>query len=62
LSLKMEIYNRWGKRVYQQESSDSLCWDAEGVSDGVFYCAIDYYCATSGKNRQHANTSVTVVR
>ena len=62
LNLKMEIYNRWGKRVYQQESSDSLCWDAEGVSDGVFYCAIDYYCATSGKNRQHANTSVTVVR
>ena len=62
LNLKMEIYNRWGKRVYQQESSDSLCWDAEGVSDGVFYCAIDYYCATSGKKRQHANTSVTVVR
>ena len=62
LSLKMEIYNRWGKRVYQQENSDSLCWDAEGVSDGVFYCAIDYYCATSGKKRQHANTSVTVVR
>ena len=62
LSLKMEIYNRWGKRVYQQENSDSLRWDAEGVSDGVFYCAIDYYCATSGKNRQHANTSVTVVR
>ena len=62
LSLKMEIYNRWGKRVYQQESSDSLCWDAEGVSDGVFYCAIDYHCATSVKKRQHANTSVTVVR
>ena len=62
LSLKMEIFNRWGRRVYIQESSDSLSWDAEGVSDGVFYCAIDYYCATSGKKRQHANTSVTVVR
>lgn len=62
LSLKMEIYNRWGKRVYLQENSDSLSWDAEGVSDGVYYCAIDYYCATSGKKRQHANTSVTVVR
>ena len=62
LGLTMEIYDRWGKRVYRQESNDSLNWDAEGVSDGVFYCAIDYYCATSGKKRQHANTSVTVVR
>ena len=62
LGLTMEIYDRWGKRVYRQESNDSLSWDAEGVSNGVFYCAIDYYCATSGKKRQHANTSVTVVR
>ena len=62
LGLTMEIYDRWGKRVYRQESNDSLSWDAEGVSDGVFYCAIDYYCATSGKKRQHVNTSVTVVR
>ncbi|MBO7586574.1 MAG: gliding motility-associated C-terminal domain-containing protein, partial [Bacteroidales bacterium] len=62
LGLTMEIYDRWGKRVYRQESNDSLSWDAEGVSNGVFYCAIDYYCATSGRKRQHANTSVTVVR
>ena len=62
LGLTMEIYDRWGKRVYRQESNDSLSWDAEGVSDGVYYCAIDYYCATSGRKRQHANTSVTVVR
>ena len=30
--------------------------------DGVYFCAIDYWCATSAKKRQRTNTSVTVVR
>ena len=62
ISLNMEIYNRWGKRVYQQQSNDNLCWDAANVSDGVYFCAIEYHCMTDGKKKKGLNTSVTVVR
>ena len=62
ISLEIEIYNRWGKRVYQQQSNDNLCWDAANVSDGVYFCAIEYQCMTDGKKKKGLNTSVTVVR
>lgn len=62
LSMEMEIFDRWGKRVYRQESKESLSWDAANVSDGVYFCAIEFRCATSSKKRQQLNTSVTVVR
>jgi gliding motility-associated-like protein len=61
-SMIMEIYDRWGKRVYRQESNESLFWDASGVSDGVYYCAIEFSCVQSAGKRQLMNTSVTVVR
>ena len=62
LSMEMDIFDRWGKLVYRQESKDSLSWDAAGVSDGVYFCVIEFRCATSSKKRQQLNTSVTVVR
>ena len=62
LSMEMEIFDRWGKRVDRQESKDSLSWDAANVSDGVYFCAIEFRCATSSKKRQRLNMSVTVVR
>ncbi len=62
LSLEMEIFDRWGKRVYRQESKESLSWDATNVSDGVYFCVIEFRCATSSKKIQRLNTSVTVVR
>lgn len=62
ISLEMEIYDRWGKQVCRQESRKTLNWDAAGVSDGVYYCAIEFRCATSAKKLQRMNTSVTVVR
>ena len=62
VSLEMVIYNRWGKKVYEQQGKEELRWDAEGVSDGVYYCAIEYRCVVNGKKRQRLNTSVTVVR
>ena len=62
VNIEMEIYDRWGKRVYRQEGKEAPRWDATGMSDGVYFCAIDYWCATSAKKRQRTNTSVTVVR
>ncbi len=62
ISMEMEIFDRWGRRAYRQESKEALKWDASGVSDGVFFCAIEYRCATSAKKRERMNTSVTVVR
>ncbi len=62
VNIEMEIYDRWGKRVYRQEGKEAPRWDATGMPDGVYFCAIDYWCATSAKKRQRTNTSVTVVR
>ncbi len=62
VNIEMEIYDRWGKRVYRQEGKETPRWDATEMPDGVYFCAIDYWCATSAKKRQRTNTSVTVVR
>ena len=62
VNIEMDIYDRWGKRVYRQEGKEAPRWDATEMPDGVYFCAIDYWCATSAKKRQRTNTSVTVVR
>ena len=60
--MKMNIYNRWGKQVFQQEGKEVLSWDAPNESDGVFYCTVEYQCIASGKKRKFTNTSITVIR
>ncbi|MCQ2284806.1 MAG: FG-GAP-like repeat-containing protein [Bacteroidales bacterium] len=60
--MKMDIYNRWGKQVFQQEGKEVLSWDAANESDGVFYCTVEYQCIASGKKRKFTNTSITVIR
>ncbi len=62
VSLEMEIFDRWGRLVFTQTGTEELSWDAAGVSDGVYYCAIEYWCVVNSKKRQKINTSVTVVR
>ncbi len=62
ISLEMEIYNRWGKRVYTQVSTQELSWNAAGQSDGVYYCAIEYRCVVNGNEKKEIHTSITVVR
>ena len=62
ISLEMEIYNRWGKRVYEQHSKEDLHWDATGLPDGVYYCTIEYQCMVNSNKKQRVHTSITVVR
>ena len=62
VSLEMEIFDRWGKLVFTQTGTEELSWDAAGVSDGVYYCAIGYRCVVNGNKKRGINTSVTVVR
>ncbi len=62
VNLEMEIYDRWGKRVYAQAGAQELSWDAAGLPDGVYYCAIEYRCVVNGNKKRGINTSVTVVR
>lgn len=62
ISLEMEIYNRWGRLVYTQADTQELSWDAEGQSDGVYYCAIEFRCVVNSNKKQEIHTSVTVVR
>ena len=60
--LRMDIYDRWGKRVWHQEDADELLWDASKLSDGVYYCAIEYFCKIMGRKKYLIHTSVTVIR
>ena len=60
--LRMDIYDRWGKRVWHQENADELFWDASKLSDGVYYCAIEYFCRITGRKKHLIHTSVTVIR
>ena len=60
--LRMDIYDRWGKRVWHQENADELLWDASKLSDGVYYCAIEYFCRITGRKKHLIHTSVTVIR
>ena len=61
-NMRMDIYNRWGKRVHHQDGTETLLWDATEISDGVYYCAIEYCCATSGRKRFFLHTNITVIR
>ena len=56
------IYDRWGKRVWHQENADELLWDASKLSDGVYYCAIEYCCRITGRKKHLIHTSVTGIR
>ena len=60
--LRMDIYDRWGKRVWHQENAEELLWDASKLSDGVYYCAIEYFCRITGRKKHLIHTSVTVIR
>ena len=60
--LRMDIYDRWGKRVWYQENPEELWWDASELSDGVYYCAIEYFCRITGRKKYFIHTSVTVIR
>ena len=60
--LRMDIYDRWGKRVWYQENPEELWWDASKLSDGVYYCAIEYFCKITGRKKYLIHTSVTVIR
>ncbi|MFD3001010.1 gliding motility-associated C-terminal domain-containing protein [Pontibacter toksunensis] len=37
----IQIFNRWGRKVYTNSSSD-FKWNGEGVSPGVYFYVIDY--------------------
>ena len=62
VSMGMEIFDRWGKRVYRQESKELLRWDATGMSDGVYFCTIEYHCRMNSNQKRSTHTSITVVR
>ncbi len=60
--LRMDIFDRWGMRVWHQENPEELRWDASELSDGVYYCAIEYFCKITGRKKYYIHTSVTVIR
>lgn len=66
--IEMEIYNRWGKRVFRTNDPDIL-WDGadettkQPSSDGVYYYGCKLFINTlSGEVTYLLNGSVTVIR
>ncbi|MBO9701663.1 MAG: gliding motility-associated C-terminal domain-containing protein [Sporocytophaga sp.] len=41
---KLEVYNRWGERVYKNSSYDNS-WNAANISDGMYYYYLKTGCA-----------------
>ncbi|GAL83805.1 hypothetical protein CHU_3220 [Sporocytophaga myxococcoides] len=41
---KLEVYNRWGERVYRNSSYDNS-WNAANISDGIYYYYLKTGCA-----------------
>ncbi len=41
---KLEVYNRWGERVYRNSSYDNS-WNAANISDGMYYYYLKTGCA-----------------
>ena len=68
VKIEMEIYNRWGKRVFRTTDPDIL-WDGsdettkQPSSDGVYYYGCKLFINTlSGEVTYLLNGSVTVIR
>ena len=66
--IEMEIFNRWGKRVFRTNDPDIL-WDgADGTtkqpsSDGVYYYGCKLYVNTlAGEIYYYLNGSITLIR
>jgi len=39
--IKIEIYNRWGDRVFESESRD-FSWNPANCTDGVYFYSLEY--------------------
>lgn len=62
---QLEIYNRWGKKVYSTNNYQND-WDGKGVADGVYYYVLTLMKAAQqvgfeGRH-QHFSGSVTIIR
>lgn len=66
--VEMEIYNRWGKRVFRTTNPDIL-WDGtdettkQASSDGVYYYGCKLFVNTlAGEVNFLLNGSITLIR
>ncbi len=65
LQFSMEIYNRWGERVFETDNFD-LFWDGRfngsRCADGVYFFIAKFVMADSSDESHHAHGSVTLLR
>ena len=57
-SSNLVIYNRWGKKVYEQSNYQND-WDGDNLSDGVYYYVVEYETFLEKRTR---SGSVTILR
>ncbi len=55
---RLIIYNRWGKKIYEQENYRNN-WNAAGCADGTYYYILEYETLL---DKQHTSGSITVLR
>ena len=58
LECRIEVYNRWGERVYSNEHYDNK-WAAEDLPDGVYFYVVKY---TSYFGEGEFRGSLTIIR
>lgn len=51
-SVEIEYRDRWGKQVYSQSGTKKPSWDAVGLPDVVYYCAIEYQCMLNSNKKR----------
>jgi len=59
LNIELQIYNRWGRLVYQSDNYQNQ-WNAEGLSDGVYFYTAKI--TTQNSTILYKQGSVTVMR
>ncbi|MEI8205111.1 MAG: gliding motility-associated C-terminal domain-containing protein, partial [Bacteroidota bacterium] len=57
---KLEVFNRWGKKVYEKSSYDNS-WSGEGASDGTYYFIFTWKSYTLGREASYSG-SVMILR
>ena len=57
---KLQVFNRWGKKIYEKERYDNS-WTGEGAADGTYYYIFSWKSYTQGKELSYSNT-VTIIR
>lgn len=57
----LQVFNRWGAKVFETESASKL-FDGKDLSDGVYFYTLEYKTACGGGVEKSVNGTITIAR